>query len=182
MRIIYVSSSTSGSEFSVGTPRTIKNDDRGALYCSNEVRTFRYLFTVRAGARFFYRSKSIRRRRNDENYLRKLQYQRFRVLGEYTSNDKGNDRYLSLLFERERELLRKFWQVLMSSVGSSRRSAPRTIRATTVASPYCSNAVRTPPKKARQAFRDILYCLYLDLCLSLESALFFARRTRVIHR
>ena len=130
------------------------------------MRTFRYPFTVRAIARTPAR----------------VPVSATGVLGEYTSNDKGNDRYLSLLFERKRELMRKFWQVLMTSVGSSRRSAPRTIRATTVASPYCSNAVRTPPKKARQAFRDILYCLYLDLCLSLESALFFARRTRVIHR
>jgi len=36
--------------------------------------------TVRATARTFYCSKSIRRRRNDENYLRKLQHQRLVVL------------------------------------------------------------------------------------------------------
>ena len=36
--------------------------------------------TVRAEARTFYCSKSIRRRRNDENYLRKIWYYRLIVL------------------------------------------------------------------------------------------------------
>jgi|GEM_PF-3400971 len=89
MRTIYVSSSTSGSEFSVSTPRTIKNDDRGTFYCSNEVRTFRYLFTVRAEARtlrlpslLFERKREPRQRIGRGKLQRQFQHQRQVVLGQ----------------------------------------------------------------------------------------------------
>ncbi len=53
-----------------GFSRTVRMTTVAFLYRSNGVRTFRYSFYCSNALRIFYCSKSIRRRRNDENYLR----------------------------------------------------------------------------------------------------------------